>query len=347
MNNNGDDNLFMDAAIAEDRITALTRERDTLARQLHEVKHKRRDYIEAVETAAREAIERITIGPVPKPPKDRRRKSPEVAVAMLSDTQTGKITPDYNTEVCRARVLDYAHKVVELAEIQRLHHPVTECVVPLLGDMVEGVDIFPGQQWLIDSTLYGQIFESTPSIITDFLRILLANFETVRVEAVQGNHGRIGRKGVFGPEDNSDRMVYRLVKMLMRDEPRLQFNMADPSGERAWYKVMHIGNYSAMLIHGDQIRGSMGFPWYGVSKKVNGWASGGIPETFDDLYMAHYHQLARIPLNQRTVFCNGSTESTNTFASETLAAQSEPSQWLLFVDPDKGRVTASYAVDLK
>ena len=44
---------------------------------------------------------------------------------------------------------------------------------------------------------------------------------------------------------------------------------------------------------------------------------------------------------------NGSTESTNTYASENLAAQSEPAQWLLFVDPVKGRVTASYGVDLR
>jgi hypothetical protein len=47
------------------------------------------------------------------------------------------------------------------------------------------------------------------------------------------------------------------------------------------------------------------------------------------------------------VWANGSTESTNTFAAETLAAQSDPSQWLLFVDPREGRVTASYGVDLK
>jgi hypothetical protein len=63
--------------------------------------------------------------------------------------------------------------------------------------------------------------------------------------------------------------------------------------------------------------------------------------------MGHWHQLARIPLNSKSVWVNGSTESTNTYASENLAAQSEPSQWLLFVDPRAGRVTASYGVDLR
>lgn len=204
-----------------------------------------------------------------------------------------------------------------------------------------------GNSWLIDSTLYRQIFETTPSIVVDFVRYLLAHFDTVTMEAVQGNHGRIGRKGVFGPEDNADRMVYRIVKLMMREEPRFTMNMADPVGERAWYKIMTIGNYKAMLIHGDQIKSSMGYPFYGYGKRIHAWASGGIPEDFQDLMAGHFHQIAAIPFNHRTLWQNGSTESANTYAMEFLAAQSEPSQWLLFVDPAKGSVTASYQVRLR
>jgi hypothetical protein len=123
--------------------------------------------------------------------------------------------------------------------------------------------------------------------------------------------------------------------------------MADPVGERAWYQVMTIGNYRAMLFHGDQIKPVLGFPYYGLNKKVGNWASGGIPEEFDDVFLGHFHQLARIPLNKRVAWVNGSTESINTYASEFLAAASDPSQWLLYVQPEKGMVTASYAVQLK
>lgn len=340
---------FIDAD-AEETISKLKADRDRLARQLYDVKQRRADYLEAVHAATAEAVGRIEVPPVKAPARRAKSggkgKPAEVAVALLSDLQTGKITPDYNSEVAHERVMKYAEKIVRITEIQRHDHPVDHCVVPMLGDMVEGVDIFPGQQWLLDSTLYRQVFETTPTIVMEFLRYLLAHFETVTVEAVQGNHGRIGRKGMFGPEDNADRMVYKLIQMLMRDEPRLTFNMADPAGERAWYKVMEIGNYRAMLIHGDQIRGSMGYPWYGLGKKVHSWASGGIPETFQDIMLGHYHQLALVPLNKRVAWANGTTESTNTFASEMLAAQSDPSQWLLFVAPDAGKVTASYAVRL-
>jgi hypothetical protein len=336
-----------DVASAE-QITRLRQTCNRLSRELFEVKHKHADYIAAVEGAVRDAVGTIQVAPVPAPIFAGGTDGEEVAVALLSDLQTGKRTPDYDSGVARDRVMRYAQKIVELADIQRLHHPVRRVVVPMLGDMVEGVNIFPGQEWLIDSTLYTQVFNTTPVILADFLRYLAANFETVEVHAVQGNHGRLGRNGQFGPEDNADKMVYRITELLLRDEPRVTFDIADPSGERAWFKIMDVGAWRAMLIHGDQIRGHSGFPWYGLGKKVNAWASGeaGVPQ-FKDLLMGHWHQLARIPLNSKSVWVNGSTESTNTYASESLAAQSEPSQWLLFVDPNAGRVTASYGVDLR
>lgn len=335
-----------------DEIKKLRAQRDALGRRLEAVKHKHADYIEAVVDATREAVGEIVIPPVPLFQPDflyPAERKPEVAVALLSDLQTGKITPDYNTEVCRKRVLAYAEKIVAITQIQRMHHPVDEIVVCMLGDMVEGVDIFPGQQWLIDSTLYKQVFKSTPSIVADFLRYLAANFTTVRVEAVQGNHGRIGRKGQYGPEDNADKMTYSIAELLTAGQSNITWKIADPEGERAWYQIMEIGNYKAMLIHGDQIKGSNGFPWYGLGKKVPAWASGALGKgvTFQDLYMGHYHQAAAVPLNQRTVWANGAIESYNTFAAETLAAQSEPCQWLLFVEPVRGRVTGSYIVQLR
>lgn len=341
-----------DDASAYDELAAVKRERDRLARQLHEVKHKQADYLGTVDQAVREAIGRIEIPPVELRSLEILHPfagEEEVAVALLSDLQTGKITPDYDSAVAARRVQAYAEKIISISQIQERHHPVRTCRVAMLGDMVEGVDIFPGQQWLIDSTLYAQLFNTTPVIIVDFVRILLTHFDTVEVYAVDGNHGRIGRKGTFGPEDNADRMVYRIVELMLRDEPRFKMVMRDPAGERNWYLKMELGNYSALLIHGDQIRGHSGFPWYGLGKKVQGWGSGalGADSDFQDVFMGHWHQLARIPLNHRAVWVNGSTESTNTYASESLAAQSDPSQWLLFVDPFKGRVTASYGIDLK
>lgn len=336
--------LSGDADLAA-QLDKVKRERDTLARQLFEVKHKHSDYLAAVTEAVEGAVGRIDVRPVRQPSRTPSRTG-LTTIAMLSDLQTGKITPDYNTDVCRERVLAYADRVIQIAR----EHGSKECVVPILGDVIEGCEIFPGQSYLVDSTLYDQVFNTTPVIIADFLRQLLTYFRHVRVEAVQGNHGRIGRRGQYSGADNADKMAYRVSKLLLRDEPRLEYNIADLDGpEASWFKIMEIGNYSALLFHGDQIRGHSGIPFYGLQKKVNSWASGGIGPgiTFDDAMCGHFHQLARIPLNQRTVWMNGSIESYNTFAQEQLAGQSEPLQWTLICDPEAGRITASYGVPLR
>lgn len=328
-----------------DELARVKRELDRVQRQLFEVKHKRADYLETVHAAVVDTIQGQTIKPV-KPPKIRGVGTGGGLhmAALLSDMQTGKITPDYNSEVAGERVRLYAEKIIDIG----IRRGITDITVGMLGDMVEGVDIFPGQQWLIDSTLYRQIFDTTPVYVVEFLRKLLTWFSTVTVEAVQGNHGRLGRKGQHGPEDNADKMVYRICELMMRDEPRVEWRIADPVGEAAWYQIAEIGNYKAMLIHGDQIRGANGFPWYGLGKKVHGWASGGLPgnQSFDDLWMGHYHTLTMVGLNHRKVWANGSTESYNTFAAETLAAQSRPSQWVLVIDKDAGHVESSYPVYL-
>lgn len=339
-----------DYASLQERVSQLKRDQTNTLRQLHAVKHKHQDYIDAMVAAIEECIGRQVIAPVRAPaPRKQAKGKPEVALALLSDMQTGKRTPTYSTEVCAQRVALYAEKIIRIAQVQEQDHPVRQIRVAALGDLVEGCDIFPGQGWLIDSTLYTQLLDSTPVIIVDFVRKLLTYFDEVVLDFVDGNHGRIGRRGQFGPMDNADRMVARIVKLMLRNEPRAQVYMTDPEGERDWYRILRIGNYSALMIHGDQIRGHSGFPWYGLGKKVQGWGSGGLGEdsSFQDVLMGHYHQLGAIPLNHRTVWANGSTESSNTFAAENLAAQSEPAQWLLFVDPVAGQVTASYGVRLR
>lgn len=317
--------------------------------QLERQRDAHAEYVETLYQAVRDGIEAIDVPPAPPvKSKDKRRKDAEVAVPLLSDTQLGKLTPSYNSEVAVERVEAYAHKILEITEVQRSDHPVKEAVVPVLGDVVEGELIFPGQEFLIDSGLYRQATVVGPEMIDRFLRILLTEFERVHVVWVIGNHGAIGGKARrnHDPETNADRMLGQIMRIMYQHEDRVSFQLPDGRGERNWYAVAEIGNYRALCIHGDQIRGHSGFPWYGLGKKVNGWASGAIPEPFDDVFMGHWHQRASIPLNRRYVWVNGSTESYNTYAQENLAAMSDPSQWLLFVHPEKGAVTAAYGVQL-
>ena len=185
-----------------------------------------------------------------------------------------------------------------------------------------------------------------------FVRRMLSEFDKVVVHAVIGNHGRVGKRGQFHYETNTDRMCYKVTETILAEEiesGRLSWEHSEPgnSGERGWYSIDKIGNLTTLLVHGDQFRGSLGIPWYGVRKKVLGWkamaAAGALPfPDFDDVAFGHWHQAVTWTINGIGTRGSGSTESFNDYAAEELAGMSRPSQRLMFVNPDKGLVTADY-----
>lgn len=170
-------------------LSELRKANATLARQLGASKIKTAELTAAVKEAVTIAISTLEIPPVTPPVHDKRRRDGEVAVAVLSDWQLAKKTPTYSSEVCEQRIELYADKVIELTEIQRADHPVRELRVYLLGDIVEGELIFPGQAHLTDASLYQQVCVDGPRILANFVRRMLSYFEKVHVVGVIGNHG--------------------------------------------------------------------------------------------------------------------------------------------------------------
>lgn len=338
------------AAQAEERLEELRAANARLLRELERTRRTREELVEALRQAVRDAVTAIELPPLAPPPRDRRRGKPEVAVAVAADWQLGKRTPSYDSDVAARRIKQYAAKVVELTAIQRAHHPVRECHVWLLGDLVEGELIFPGQAHRIDASLFRQVLTVGPAILGGMLRDLTAAFERVVVTGVVGNHGALGGKSRrdYHPESNADMMLYEATRLLLRNEPRIEWRLPQPEGERAWYAIDRIGSLSALLVHGDQVHGGFaGYPWYGVGRRIRGWALGGVPEPFSVVAMGHWHRTVLLTEGPLRIYQSGSPESDNTWAAEQLGHTSLPEQWLLYVDPAKGRVTAEYIVDLR
>ena len=329
---------------AEDAIE-IDQLRSALARAQQEVvkaKARTDHLVEATITAARDAVlARGPIKPVPRPKVDKRRKDPEVALMVMGDWQGHKVTTSYNGEVMKTRVLAYMDKVARITEIQRADHPVTKGVVSFGGDMVEGLFNYPTQPFEIDATLFEQ-YVSVSMLLVDVVRRALAMFDTVEVVAEWGNHGRIGSKRDAVPRsDNVDRMAYELARQLLKDEPRVTWPDCPEDIQR-----LEIGNYRALVIHGDEIgRGGFSSP-NTIVQHVNRWRSGAYPWAFTDCYIHHYHQHQEWALadGKGSVYMTGSTESDNRYARETMAASAIPSQRLHFIDPEAGRVTAQYKV---
>jgi hypothetical protein len=277
----------------------------------------------------------------PAPVRDKRRGHAEVALWHSSDWQGSKKTPSYDSEVMRRRVMEFADRCEVITEIQRKHHPVQECFILFGGDMVEGLFQFPSQPFEIDMTLFEQ-WVTVSNLIADFVSRALQIYGKVTVVPEWGNHGRIGSKRSTVPRsDNFDRMCYEHAKRLLEKETRLTWQDCPEDIQR-----VEIGNYRALLIHGDEIgRNGFASPMT-IVQHANKWRSGAYAWTFRDVFMGHYHTHAEWPManGEGAVYQTGSTESDNRYAGVMLAGQAIPSQRLHFVDPERGRTTAQYKI---
>lgn len=328
--------------VASSDIVELRKALIRTQKQLKEAKQRTEELVEATIQAAFDAT--LSMGEIKEvvaPIADKRKIKSEIALWHLTDWQGSKKTTTYNSQIMRKRVMEFVTKAKRITEIQRADHPVKDVVIMFGGDMVEGLFNYPAQLHEIDATLFEQ-YVTVSRLIVDTVREALAIYEKVLVVAEWGNHGRIGSKRADVPRsDNVDRMCYELARQLLVDEKRLTWADCPEDVQR-----VEIGNYRALLIHGDEV-GRNGFASpAAIVQHANRWRSGAYPWEFRDVYIGHYHTHACWPMANGlgSVYQTGSTESDNRYARDLLAASAIPSQRLHFIDPIKGRVTAEYKV---
>ena len=335
-------NKLSDEGMAQQReIEDLRSALDRLNRQLREAKIRNDRIADIVIQSCHDAVLMHPFQPITGPSKDTRRKNAEVALWHLTDWQGAKKTPSYNSQVMVERVERFVNKAEKITEIQRADHPVKDCVIMLGGDMIEGLWNFPTQPFEIDATLFEQ-YVNVSNLLVAVVRRALTIYENVNVIAEWGNHGRLGSKRDAVPRnDNADRMTYELARRILGDESRLRWQDCPEDIQR-----VEIGNYRALLIHGDEV-GRNGYASANtIVNHANRWRSGAYPWPFKDVYVGHYHTHYQYSLadGSGAVYGTGSTESDNRYASVGLASSAIPSQRLHFVNPEAGRVTAQYQV---
>jgi hypothetical protein len=323
-------------------IVELRRALQRVQKQLQQQKQKTDELVEATIRASYDAM--LSMGGIKNidaVPVDKRKAKPEVALWHLTDWQGAKKTASYNSDVMVKRVMSFCERAVRITDIQRADHPVKDLTIMFGGDMVEGLFNFPSQAFEIDATLFEQ-YVNVSRLLVEVVRYALSNYEKVTVVPEWGNHGRIGSKRDNVPRsDNFDRMCYELARQLLSKEKRLTWQECPEDIQR-----VQIGNYKALLIHGDEV-GRNGFASPGaIVQHANRWRSGAYDWDFRDVYIGHYHTHAEWAManGQGSVYQTGSTESDNRYAGVMLAASATPSQRLHFIDPIKGRVTAAYKV---
>jgi hypothetical protein len=296
----------------------------------------------------RETLEAVYSEPlnvvVAEPKESVLPGSPEVAVAHVTDVHYGKETTTYDVATCEARMLKYFNSVSEIVQLRRARAPIDRCKLLLGGDMLEGEGIFAHQAWETQVDLVQQMVKGGPEYCTNLILSLAQLFPVLEVHATPGNHGRQGK--FMSPRNNADSVFYEIVRKLVQiaspeTAKRITWDLPldRPRGDEWFSRFNIIGEHEGMLIHGDQIKGMLGYPWYGVGKKVAGWRTAARTRGFSYVWLGHFHTQATFDLNDATVLATASPESDNGFALECLAAGGVPKQRLTFFNARYGIIS--------
>jgi hypothetical protein len=277
---------------------------------------------------------------IPREPPPEGSGTEEVAVLHVSDTQLGKKTDSYDMQVARDRLILLAHKVGRWTQMRRKNARVSDLRLYLGGDLIEGENIFPHQAHLIDVPLLDQAVRAGPRIFVEMVLALLQHFPRIRIISVPGNHGRGDIRG--HPRTNWDTVCAEVVKYMLLGTPehpreeladRVTMEVASD-----FHVVDRVWDWGNLVVHGHQITGTWGIPFYGAKNAVAGWADS-IDEPWDYLWFGHFHTYGSLVINHRLWLANGTTESDNDYALERLKSRNVPCQRLAFFNEAHGLVS--------
>ena len=177
------------------------------------------------------------------------------------------------------------------------------------------------------------------------IRDLAPHFKRVHVVYLPGNHGRRSvKKDFHGAHDNWDYLIGEMARMHCRDLANVNFAIPD-----AWSVNLDINGVGFNLSHGDDVKGNLGIPFYGMVRRQKGLialgaAQGGVPIRY--FCMGHHHVAATLSDVKGELLVNGAWAGTDAYSYNSFSGYREPAQWLHGVNPKHG-ITWRLNVKLK
>lgn len=281
--------------------------------------------------------------PAPElPPKRKIKKKPskEEALLLFSDAQIGqKVSLEetnglgyYDIHVFKKRMQKLVDHIKYYTHIQSAINPITKLNIFMLGDNVEGINIFKGQIHHLDVLIVDQFFEGIKTISKALIQ-LLDDFEEIEIWGIVGNHGRMGRKGENPTYINWDFLLYKTLEMMLVNyKDKIKWNIPLSN-----WTIAEIRNNSFLLLHGDTIKAWNGLPYYGIDRADSRLTAmlSAHGKKYRYLCMGHHHNPADIDSPGGEKILNGTMVGGSSFSINQLHTSSRPSQWFFGVN-DRG-----------
>jgi len=288
-----------------------------------------------------ETIKKYAISyPPQKIPKYKPRKTkhlPEKMVGLFSDPQIGeKVESDdvagmeeYNFPIFKQRLDKWEDGILSLHDNQSAKRDIPELDLFMLGDMVEGETIYPGQAFHIDMPLYKQLIEGSRVVAEKVLRLATV-FPLIEVFCVQGNHGRPGKPGENHHRSSFDYLFYQMLSAILSNQSNVKIHLSESP-------VMGVKVYDTkcLLIHGDEVPMFLNFPFYGLDRVLKSYSMA-LNTIWDVMCAGHYHVSSSFDVSTSEVVANGSFAGSSYYVFRKIKTVNTPKQTVFGVHPRNG-----------
>lgn len=265
---------------------------------------------------------------------------PVTHVLHLTDLHNGEVTQadevdgfgEFNPEIYNRRLQELGSKIINHTNIKRGGGGYSIPTLHILGtgDYISG-DI---HEELKVTNAYPAPVQAVRAGhgIAQMIHMLAPHFNNVVVDMLTlDNHGRLTKKNQAsqGGENNWGFVVAHIVKQIMSEQSNVTVRIhAKPSA------LIPIGSERYLCMHGHQIKGWAGLPYYGFDRRVAMEAvkrMGVVDNSFTKMVLGHFHTACNTP----TWNIGGSLSGTNAF-DHSCGRHSLPHQTSWFVHPEHG-----------
>jgi hypothetical protein len=284
--------------------------------------------------------------PTYKTAKQVKKEHHQSIIAPIFDQQFGQQvrpgdTPGnrggYSTAIFDERLAKWVDKTCKLIRNRSANHTIDELIIPFGGDHVEGDEIFAGQPWQLALDPCEQVWELAIKMDSAIKRVVRYAKEKIGVPwialyGVDDNHGKVGgKRGGARPATYSWNwlLLKELFENRLRAEPINEMAI-EPGGSLFFYCAGH----EFQLIHGHQIQGWGGIPFYGLTR-FDGRSIRMHNRIYRYLLMGHHHQTAEVPNGAGETIISGDWVGPNNLSGK-ITAGSRPQQKVIYVSPERG-----------
>jgi len=258
---------------------------------------------------------------------------------LICDTHYGAVQQrseiegfgEYSPEICETRSMEFIRRGVNWVNVHRTAYKVDEAYVLVAGDLISG-DIHLELQVTNAFPVPVQVVNSA-RLLAQQVSELSRHFNRVVVHfIVEDNHARLTKKPQAKEAglNSFNYLVGEMARLMLREHNNVAFDIY-PQYEA----VVNVVGRRYLLMHGHGVIGWMGFPYYGVERKIAKEAikrmNGPDRTKFHKVIMGHWHA----PLAHPLYWIGGSVQGTDAY-DHKYGRYAEPSQAAWMVHPKYG-----------